>query len=135
MPKENKALKVKKRSQHHNPAGQGKIRQEDFYPCVKLALSLEPSRMSQNRAFFITTYLNKSGYSREEIIETFKNIFKHKFNPQITATQVDFILKGTGGRPYGYAGPKTVNEQYGLCLKEKCQLWRQYPECFRQKRI
>jgi hypothetical protein len=116
------------------PTGKSKVELENFYPCVKLALSLEPAQLSQDRAFFITTYLNKSGYTREEIIETFKNIFKQKFSFQITATQVDFILKGTGGRPYGYAGPKTVNEQYGLCLREKCQLWKQYPGCFRRKK-
>lgn len=116
------------------PSGKGKVAPENFYPCVKLALSLEPAQLNQDRAFFITTYLNKSGYTREEIIETFKKIFKQKFNQDTTTKQVDYILRGVGGRPYGYAGPKTVNEQYGLCLKEKCQLWKQYPGCFKQKK-
>jgi len=102
-------------------AGKGKVAQDKFWPCMKKALSLEPNQLSQHRAFFICTYMNKAGYSKKEILHTFEKLYKEKYNEAKAREQVDFIV----GKGYGFANCPTIRDDYGLCTG---------PTCFRYKK-
>jgi hypothetical protein len=112
-----------------NVGGQGRIPQEKFWPCAKKALSLEPQQLSQYNSFFICTYLNKAGYSKKEILEVFRRLYREKFKEEEAAKQIAYIT----GKRYGFANCGTIRNEYNLCVGNTCFRYKKaFPEEFNE---
>jgi len=104
----------------HGKRQSGRLRKEDFLPCVKkvLAMRAPEQKPNQNQLFFLATYMNHQGYPKQDILGDIKQIMGPEYNPSIAETQVSFIIS----KDYRYPSCGKIRAEYGLCTP-KCRFY------------